>query len=456
MSSRFAPSPTGDLHIGGVRTALFAYLWAKKNKQKFRLRIEDTDKKRSTQQSIDIILTSLAWLGLKYDDDIIFQSNKLNRYKEVIDILLKTDNAYYCTCSKEKLNITRENLIKLGKKAKYDGSCRYKKLTKGVIRFKNPEKGSVVFNDSIKGKIIIANNELDDLIISRADGSPTYNLAVVVDDFDMNIAMVIRGDDHINNTPRQINIYKALNWQIPIFAHVPMILSNDGNRLSKRHGALSIMNYKDRGFLPSAVLNYLVRLGWSYGDKEIFNIAEMIDLFSIENINKSPANFDDKKFLWLNHQHIKLLSAKDIYPHLKYYLIANNINTDKSIFAVIELLKNRSKTLLEMANSCKMFYTKIITFDRNLASKYFNNTEVLTKLLIYLTAINTWNPDNIKDVINKICFELDLGFAKVGQPFRLAISGDGNAGDIAQTATLLGKYSVIERVKCAISFTKKI
>jgi glutamyl-tRNA synthetase len=276
--TRFAPSPTGFLHIGGARTALFSWLFSKKNKGQFLLRIEDTDLERSTQKSIDAILEGMDWLGLDYEGKEIYQTQRFDRYKEIIQKLLDEDKAYYCTCSKERLNTLREELTQKGEKAKYDGLCRDAKHNSGVVRFKNPLEGVVEFNDEVKGQISIANKELDDLIIARSnDGSPTYNLSVVVDDFDMNVDVVIRGDDHINNTPRQINLYKALGWDVPKFAHLPMILGSDGARLSKRHGAMSVMQYRDDGFLPEALLNYLVRLGWSYGDQEVFSITQMID-----------------------------------------------------------------------------------------------------------------------------------------------------------------------------------
>ena len=294
MKSRFAPSPTGFLHIGGARTALFAWLWAKKNKSNFVLRIEDTDKERSTQASVDAILDGLDWLGLDYDDGPIFQSDRFDRYNEVIQELLSKGHAYYCDCSKERLEKMREIQIAKKQKQKYDGCCRLKSLKSGVIRFLNPDNGQVSFNDYVKGKVSIANSELDDLVISRSDGSPTYNLTVVVDDHDMNIECVIRGDDHINNTPKQINLYAALGWSIPKFAHVPMILGSDGSRLSKRHGALNLLTYKKEGFLPEALLNYLVRLGWSNGDQEIFSIDEMIDLFELKYLIKSPACIIDE------------------------------------------------------------------------------------------------------------------------------------------------------------------
>jgi len=328
MKSRFAPSPTGFLHIGGARTALFAWLWAKKNKSNFVLRIEDTDRERSTQASVEAILDGLEWLGLDYDEGPFYQSDRFGRYNEVIQELLSSGQAYYCDCSKERLESMRETQIENKEKPKYDGCCREKSLESGVVRFRNPDDGSVIFNDFVKGEVNISNSELDDLIISRSDGTPTYNLTVVVDDHDMQIECVIRGDDHINNTPKQINLYEALGWSVPKFAHVPMILGSDGSRLSKRHGALNLLSYREEGFLPDALLNYLVRLGWSHGDQEIFSIDEMIELFELKNINNSPASFNQEKLEWINQNYIKTCALSELIKHLNWHLDHLEVNLD--------------------------------------------------------------------------------------------------------------------------------
>jgi len=319
MKSRFAPSPTGYLHIGGARTALFAWLWAKRQHGKFILRIEDTDLERSTQKSVDAILDGMRWLGLEHDEGPYYQTDRFDRYKAVIQQLLDEDKAYYCECSAERLQTLREELMAKGEKAKYDGCCQHKNLTSGVIRFRNPAEGNVVFSDMVKGEITVNNKELDDLIIARSDGTPTYNLTVVVDDHDMEIDCVIRGDDHINNTPRQINLYQALDWTLPEFAHLPMILGGDGARLSKRHGAVSVMAYRDAGFLPEALLNYLVRLGWSHGDQEVFSIDEMITLFDLKDVNKAPGSFDQDKLLWLNQEYIKTADTQHLIDQLAWH-----------------------------------------------------------------------------------------------------------------------------------------
>ena len=456
MKSRFAPSPTGFLHIGGARTALFAWLWAKKNNSNFVLRIEDTDKERSTQASVDAILDGIDWLGLDYDEGPIFQSDRFNRYNEVIQELLSKGLAYYCDCSKERLEKMREIQIAKKEKPKYDGCCRHKSLKSGVIRFLNPDNGKVSFNDYVKGKVSIANSELDDLVISRSDGTPTYNFTVVVDDHDMDIECVIRGDDHLNNTPKQINLYSALGWSIPRFAHVPMILGSDGSRLSKRHGALNLLSYKKEGFLPEALLNYLVRLGWSNGDQEIFSIDEMIELFELKNINKSPASFNHEKLDWMNQSYIKTISLNQLVHHLSWHLNQLDINLDNgpSINDLVEFLRERSKSLVDMAKSCEMFYADFDGFDENQASKTFktNSKEVLEDLLSQLSLVNDWSASNIHLAIESICESRGIGFGKVGQPFRLALSGDGKSGSIDKSAQFVGKERTLNRLKMAINW----
>ena len=456
MKSRFAPSPTGFLHIGGARTALFAWLWARKNKSNFVLRIEDTDRERSIQESVDAILDGLEWIGLDYDEGPIYQSDRFGRYNEVIHELLSNGQAYYCDCSKERLESMRESQIANKEKPKYDGCCREKSLKSGVIRFRNPDKGSVTFRDFVKGEVNIENSELDDLIISRSDGTPTYNLTVIVDDHDMQIDCVIRGDDHINNTPKQINLYEALGWDIPKFAHVPMILGSDGSRLSKRHGALNLLSYRDEGFLPEALLNYLVRLGWSNGDQEIFSIDEMIELFELKNINNSPASFNQEKLEWLNQSYIKSLPSNHLIEHLGWHLEKLNINLDDGpeIHVVVDFLKERSKSLVDMAQNCVMFYQDFEDFDEAQAHKIFksNTKEVLQDLESRLTKINDWNANNIHSVIESICESRSIGFGKVGQPLRLALSGDGKSGSIDKSAQFVGKKRTLSRLNKALSW----
>ena len=456
MKSRFAPSPTGFLHIGGARTALFAWLWAKKNESNFVLRIEDTDKERSTQASVDAILEGLDWLGLDYDEGPFYQSNRFDRYNEVINELVSKGQAYYCDCSKERLESMRESQIANKEKPKYDGCCRKKSLKNGVIRFLNPDEGHVSFHDYVKGEVSISNSELDDLIILRSDGTPTYNLTVVVDDHDMQIDCVIRGDDHINNTPKQINLYEAMGWNVPKFAHVPMILGSDGSRLSKRHGALNLLSYRDEGFLPDALLNYLVRLGWSNGDQEIFSIEEMIELFELKNINNSPASFNQEKLEWMNQSYIKTISLGKLTEHLNWHLDRLKINLDNGpeINQLIEFLRERSKSLADLAYSCIMFYKDFEAFDEAQANKTFKaeSKEVLQDLVSQLSRVNDWNSNNIHSVIELICEERNIGFGKVGQPFRLALSGDGKAGSIDKSAQFVGKERTLSRLEMAIDW----
>jgi glutamyl-tRNA synthetase len=456
MKSRFAPSPTGYLHIGGARTALFAWLWAKKTSSKFVLRIEDTDKERSTQASVDAILDGMQWLGLDFDEGPIYQSDRTERYQEVINELLLNGKAYYCDCSKDRLEEMRAYQIANKEKPKYDGCCRKKALKEGVIRFLNPNEGSVVFDDFVKGDVSISNSELDDLVISRSDGSPTYNLTVVVDDHDMEIDCVIRGDDHINNTPKQINLYKAMGWSLPDFAHVPMILGSDGSRLSKRHGAMNLLSYRDEGFLPEALLNYIVRLGWSNGDQEIFSVKEMIELFELKNINNSPASFNQEKLEWINQSYIKSTDTNNLVKNLKWHLNNLNINLDNgpNINDLADSLRERSGSLVDMANSCAMFYCDFDTFDSVQANKAFNtkSKSILEDLVSNLNSVDSWTADNIHSVIKSICDEREVGFGKVGQPFRLALSGDGRSGSIDISAQFVGKERTLARLKKAIDW----
>ena len=460
MKSRFAPSPTGYLHIGGARTALFAWLWAKKNNSKFVLRIEDTDKERSTQSSVDAILEGMDWLGLDYDEGPIYQSDRTERYNEVISELLIKGKAYYCDCSIERLEIMREEQIAKKEKPKYDGCCRSKGLKNGVIRFLNPVDGDVNFSDYVKGEINISNSELDDLIISRSDGSPTYNLTVIVDDHDMKIECVIRGDDHINNTPKQINLYEAMDWPSPKFAHVPMILGSDGSRLSKRHGALNLLSYRDEGLLPFALLNYIVRLGWSHGDQEIFSVDEMINLFDLRSINNSPASFNQEKLEWINHSHIKKTEVNELASNLKWHLDQLNIEVvDGPVLnEVIDALRDRSKSLVDMAQSCAMFYNDFKEFDAIQAGKVFTQESklILVDLFTNLNDISSWTAENIHSTIKGICEARDVGFGKVGQPFRLAISGDGKAGSVDISAQLVGKARTLLRIQMALDYIDNI
>ena len=460
IKTRFAPSPTGYLHVGGARTALFSWLYARQHQGQFVLRIEDTDRERSTDASVDAILEGMAWLGLNYDEGPYYQTQRFDRYKEVIQQLLDQGDAYYCYCSKDELETRRAEQMSRKEKPRYDGRCRHgnpvKNDVRPVIRFKNPTEGSVLFNDCVKGDITINNSELDDLIIARGDGSPTYNLTVVIDDWDMGINYVVRGDDHINNTPRQINILKALNVEPPRYAHLPMILGDDGSRLSKRHGAVSVMQYRDDGFLPQALLNYLVRLGWSHGDQEIFSIDEMIAYFDLAAVNVSASAFNTEKLLWLNHQYIMSADPEMITPHLQWHLDNQGIHTEggPTVETVVVALRERSKTLKEMAAASRYFYQDFESYDEKAAKKNFKGeaTRVLKQLLVQFTAMEEWDGEALHQIVLETAQAMDLKLGKVAQPLRVAISGQAATPAIDVTLSLLGRSKTLARIQRAIDF----
>jgi len=459
VKTRFAPSPTGYLHIGGVRTALFSWLYAKQKKGEFTLRIEDTDIERSTQASVKAILDGMTWLGLDYDKGPIYQTERFDRYKAVIQDLMDRDLAYYCYASREELDEMREAQKSRGEKPRYDGRFRNFEGTppegvKPVIRFKNPEEGEVVIEDLVKGDITVANKELDDLIIARSDGTPTYNLTVVVDDWDMGMTHVIRGDDHINNTPRQINLYKALGAEPPKFAHIPMVLGEDGSRLSKRHGAVSVLQYKEDGFLPEALLNYLVRLGWSYKDQEIFTIQEMIDLFDLESVNASPSTFNLEKLLWINQQHIQATDIDNLVKNLKPFMGHKGIDTQQGpeLSQVADLLRERAKTLIEMADSAVYFYQDFTEFEAGAAKKHLRPVaeEPLRLVQKKFAELTEWKAEKIHEAIHQAAEELEVGMGKVGMPLRVAITGGGQSPSIDATAELIGQQKCVARIDLAL------
>lgn len=460
VTTRFAPSPTGYLHVGGARTALFSWLYARKHQGEFILRIEDTDLERSTQESVQAILDGMEWLGLNYDNEKpIFQTHRFDRYKEVIGQLIEQGHAYYCDCSKEELETLREQQMAAKEKPRYNGKCREAnkpQSDKTVVRFKTPIDGAITIADLVKGDITVANKELDDLVIARTDGSPTYNLTVVVDDMDMKITHVIRGDDHINNTPRQINILKALNASLPQYAHLPMILGADGARLSKRHGAVSVMQFRDEGYLPQALLNYLVRLGWSHGDQEIFSIQEMIELFDLNNVNGAASAFNMEKLLWLNHHYLMHSDPQEIVPHLIWHLGAIGIdaNVDKSV-DLIELVKaqrERCKTLVEMANASRYFYQEFENYEEKSAKKAFvdGSANVLAELKTAFAQLENWEKEALHDVVKNTAEKLELGLGKVAQPLRVATCGSGVSPSIDITLALLGREKTLARLQRAI------
>ena len=459
IRTRFAPSPTGYLHIGGARTALFSWLHARKHGGVFVLRIEDTDRERSTEESVNAILEGMAWMGLEYDEGPFYQTQRFDRYKEVIQTLMDNGHAYRCNCSKERLEKLREDQMAAKQKPRYDGCCRNKTVSADephVIRFKNPLEGNVVVNDLIRGKVAFNNNELDDLIIARTDGTPTYNLTVVVDDMDMEINHVIRGDDHLNNMPRQMNILKALGAEPPVYAHVPMILGEDGKRLSKRHGAVSVMQYHDEGYLPEALLNYLVRLGWSHGDQEVFSVDEMIEKFDLSDVNKSASTFSPDKLLWLNQQYLKEASVEHIAHHLNVHLGKHGIDPSQhdNLHAVIDAQRDRAKTLVEMAESSLFFFKDFSEFEPAAAKKQLRPVaaEPLKAVLEAFEQITDWSVDAITDAINTVAEKLDVKMGKIGMPLRVAICGQGNSPDIKLTAYLIGQDKCITRIKMALDF----
>ena len=459
VRTRFAPSPTGYLHIGGARTALFSWLYAQKMKGKFVLRIEDTDRERSTDEAVDAIIDGMEWLGLEHDEGPYYQTQRFDRYREVIQQLLDDDHAYYCNCSRERLQKLREQQMANKEKPKYDGCCRKKGLTAAddtVIRFRNPLDGDVVIMDHVRGTVVINNQQLDDLILERSDGTPTYNLTVVVDDWDMNITHVIRGDDHLNNTPRQINILNALGAKIPEYAHLPMINGHDGKKLSKRHGALSVMQYHEEGYLREAVINYLVRLGWSHGDQEIFSIDEMIEKFDISNINKSSSNFNIEKLQWFNQQYLMTLDPVEVAKQLAFYMMEHGINIESgpALTEIVLLLRERSKTLVEMVQNCRFFYQPVIEYEPKAVKKHIKDgtVDILTSVREKLDSLDGWYADDIHHAIQEVVNEKEVGFPKVAQPLRIAVTGSTTSPSIDTTLDLLGKEKTIERIKKLLDF----
>lgn len=458
--TRFAPSPTGFLHVGGARTALYSWLYAKSQGGRFILRIEDTDIERSTQEAIDAILEGMQWLGLDWDEGPIYQTKRFDRYSEVLNDLLAQGKAYKCFMSSAELDGIREQQMQRGEKPRYPGTWRdrtdHPDGQPFVIRFKTPQEGSVVVNDHIRGNIEVANSELDDLILQRSDGTPTYNFCVVVDDWDMGVTHVVRGEDHINNTPRQINILKALGAPIPEYAHVSMILGDDGKKLSKRHGAVSVMQYRDDGYLPQALLNYLVRLGWSHGDQEIFSRQEMIDLFSLDAIGQSASAFNTDKLIWLNQHYIKTMPASEVAEYASWHFAQQNIDTSQgpSLETVIAVQADRVKNLKELAEISRYFYEDFAEFDANAAKKHLRPVakEALVKVKEKLLALGNWTPESIHEAINEAADELGLGMGKVGMPLRVAATGAGNSPSLDVTLHLLKPEQVAQRIDKAIIY----
>jgi glutamyl-tRNA synthetase len=454
VRTRFAPSPTGFLHIGGLRTALFCWLYARRHAGNFILRIEDTDLERSTPEAIQQILDGLEWAGLVHDEGPFFQTKRFDRYKDVIDELLVGGKAYRCYCSKEELEQMRAQQIARGEKPRYDG--RWRERTDSVpgvapvVRFKNPLVGEVAVDDVVHGRVVFQNSELDDLIIARSDGTPTYNFCVVVDDMDMQITHVIRGDDHLNNTPRQLNMLLALGARPPVYAHLPMILGQDGAKLSKRHGAVSVLQYRDDGFLPEAVLNYLVRLGWSHGDQEFFTIEEMIRLFDIADVNKSASAFNVEKLTWLNQQHMMRAPATRIVPVLRWHLDREGIqaSNETQLEQIVLSQRERAKTVREMALNSLFFFRAPLTYDEKAVRKHVT-TDVpvlLAEACNELDQLQDWSAPAIHEVISGLAAAKGISLGKLAQPIRLAMCGGTVSPPIDATLAVLGKIESLTRL----------
>lgn len=463
IRTRFAPSPTGVLHIGSVRTALFCWLYARHHQGDFILRIEDTDRERSTDASVAAILDGMAWLGLDADEGPVYQTDRMARYKEVIDQWLASKHAYHCYCTREELDALREEQRTRGLKTRYDGRCRSRTEPRPdispVVRFRNPDEGSVIVDDEVKGRVEFNNSELDDLIIQRSDGTPTYNFCVVVDDSDMRISHVIRGDDHLNNTPRQINMINVLGANVPRYAHLPMILGEDGARLSKRHGAVNILDYQEQGYLPEALLNYLVRLGWSHGDQEEFSIAELIELFDLSGVNKASSSFNPEKLDWLNQQHMLKKPAKDLISALKQQFAVLNVDVSAGpdLEVLIDVFRERAKTLQELAISSQFCFTDSQQLDPGAAKKHLRGVtkEPLLAVRAALADASDWSAESLASIVENVAKKLEIGLGKVGQPLRVAITGGGASPGIGDTLALVGKKRSLLRIDQAIEYVER-
>jgi glutamyl-tRNA synthetase len=463
VRTRFAPSPTGMLHIGGVRTALFCWLYARRLGGTFILRIEDTDRERSTPEALQAILQGMEWLGLDHDEGPFYQTQRMDRYGEVIQQFVQQGKAYHCYCSRDELDEMRAAQTARKEKPRYDGRCRARTApiagVNPVVRFRNPDDGQVVVNDVVHGPITFESSELDDLIIARSDGTPTYNFCVVVDDYDMRVTHVIRGDDHINNTPRQINMLRALGVEPPLYAHVPMILGPDGAKLSKRHGAVSVLQYRDDGFLPEGLLNYLGRLGWSHGDQEIFSIEEMTQYFDINDVNKSASALNLDKMLWTNQQHILRATPERLAQYLQPQLAAIGIETDDwaKMAAVAKAQQERARTLKEMAANSVFFFRDVTSYDEKAAKKNLTPeaAPLLNAVRTRLAALEGWHAPQIHECIQAVAAEQDAALGKVAQPIRVAVSGGSVSPPIDGTLEILGRETTLVRIDAAIGYCQR-
>ena len=456
IRTRFAPSPTGFLHIGGARTALFNWLYTRRHGGTFVLRIEDTDQVRSTEDSTRAILDAMTWLGLNWDEGPYFQAERVNIHREMVQKLIDTGNAYYCTCTPEELDAKRKKALAEGRKPKYDGTCRDRGLAgsaDSVVRFRGPEVGTTVVRDLIKGNISFNNEELDDLIIERADGYPTYNFAVVVDDAQMGITHVIRGDDHVNNTPKQIQIYEALGYEVPLFGHVPMILGADKARLSKRHGATSVMAYREMGYLPEALVNYLVRLGWSHGDQEIFTMEELVREFSLEAVGKSAAVFNPEKLLWLNQHYIMAYPEKRLVEAVLPFWEKRGFDVSDRQFVTkaISDLRTRAKTLVEMAEGGVFYFREEVEYDPEAAAKFLTPEYLghLEAVAERLPDLGEYTKDGVETFLRALAEERGTKLKWIAQALRVALTGKTVSPGIDEVMVTLGKERVIGRIRRA-------
>jgi glutamyl-tRNA synthetase len=463
VRTRFAPSPTGLLHIGGVRTALFCWLYARRHGGIFILRVEDTDRERSTPEAVQVILDGMRWLGLDADEGPFYQTQRYPRYREVIQQWLAEGKAYHCWCSKDELEAMRNAQLARKEKPRYDGRCRAGRApvegVTPVVRFRNPPEGAVVVADAVHGDVTFQNAELDDLIIERSDGNPTYNFCVVVDDHDMKVTHVIRGDDHLNNTPRQMNMLRAMGVEPPVYAHLPMILGPDGTKLSKRHGAVSVLAYREAGYLPEALLNYLARLGWSHGDQEIFTLEEMTALFDISDVNKSASAINPDKLAWINQQHLMREPPARIVPELRWQLARLGITgaDDATLEAVVLAQRERSKTLKEMAEASRFFFVAPAAYEEKSARKHLTAEAagVLEQSKSALAGLADWQPLAIHEAIQAQATAGGLGLGKVAQPIRVAVSGGGVSPPIDQTLAILGREETLARLERAIAHARR-
>ncbi len=463
--TRFAPSPTGFLHIGGARTALYCWLEARHQGGAFILRVEDTDRERSTNEAVQAILDAMDWLGLNYEEGPIYQTDRLARYKEVAEQMLVSGHAYYAYETKDELEAMRNEAMAKNEKPRYNGHYRdlnapFRDDANRVIRFKNPIGGSVVWEDKIKGRIEFSNDELDDLVIFRSDGYPTYNFAVVVDDLDMKITDVIRGDDHVNNTPRQINIYNALGVTVPYFSHMPMILDPEGAKLSKRHGAANVMQYRDDGYLPHALLNYLVRLGWSHGDQEIFSIPEMINLFKIEDVNSKASRLDPTKLNWINSHYLKNDAPEEVAKHLQWHMDQAGYDVSKGpkLAEVVIALRDRVNTLKEMAERAAVWYQPLTHYDEAAVAKQFVPAALLPLQTVRaeLASLTEWSPVAIHAAMQTTGEKLGVGLGKIGPALRVAITGTQQSPSIDHTVYLAGRDEALKRIDAALEMLAKL